>query len=210
MLYVQNILLQLPLPKQYDDSEFMREFCPYDAAGSAERICRMLYNKEDCCNILRPKQVPVTMFYGELLEPSTPNTQMTQCLQRLKKTESTACYTTGILSGAMRKDADRITKLLPLSRFLSMEPDLYYTPMEVVVHTLTTKRGKQPGIFGFYLKRLYEREYRRNFGDLVFSNIVFCTESDNRYRRIFETAAETNIISYRDGIAKIEDAMNQQ
>lgn len=207
---VEDLYEELCLPKQYDDSEFMREFCPYDAAGSAERICRMLYNKEDCCNILRPKQVPVTMFYGELLEPSTPNTQMTQCLQRLKKTESTACYTTGILSGAMRKDADRITKLLPLSRFLSMEPDLYYTPMEVVVHTLTTKRGKQPGIFGFYLKRLYEREYRRNFGDLVFSNIVFCTESDDRYRRIFETAAETNIISYRDGIAKIEDAMNQQ
>ena len=82
--------------------------------------------------------------------------------------------------------------------------------MEVIVHRLTDKRGKRPGIFGFYLDRLYKREYRRNFGDLVFTNVIFCTKSDERYRHIFESVTDTRILSYRDDIAKIEDAMNQQ
>lgn len=207
---VEELFEELRLPKQYDDTAFMQEFCPYEAMGSAERICRMLYKKEDCCNLLLPKKLPVTMFYGELLAPSDANKQMTQHLQHLKETASPAHYTTGILSAAMRNNESRITKLLQLSDFLSIEPDLYYTPMEVIVHRLTEKRGKCPSIFGFYLNRLYKREYRRNFGDLVFTNIIFCTKSDERYRHIFESVTDTRMFSYRDDIAKIENAMNQQ
>lgn len=207
---VEDLYRELCLPKQYDDTDFMREFCPYEAAGSAERICRMLYKNENCCNLLVPEQRPVSMFYGELLEPSPAHTQLMQCLQHLQKTEVRSPYLTGILSAAMRNQAGRITKLLPLSNFLSVEPDLYYTPMEALAHMVSVKRGKKSHLLRFYLTRLYKREYRRNFGDLIFATIIFCTESDERHRLIFASSQETRLLSYKDGIAKIEEAMNQQ
>ena len=207
---VEDLYRELCLPKQYDDSAFMREFCPYEAAGSAERICRMLYQQEDCCHVLSPAQHPVSMFYGELLEPSPAHTQLMQCLQHLQSANVTSPYLTGILSAAMRSKDAAITKLLTLSKFISVEPDLYYTPMEALAHTVSVKRGKKPRLLRFYLTRLYHREYRRNFGDFTFANIIFCTQSDERHRLVFASCKETRLLSYKDGIAKIEEAMNQQ
>jgi len=207
---VEDLYRELCLPKQYDDTDFMREFCPYEAAGSAERICRMLYKNENCCNLLVPEQRPVSMFYGELLEPSPAHTQLMQCLQHLQKTEVASPYLTGILSAAMRNQAGRINKLLPLSNFLSVEPDLYYTPLEALAHIVSVKRGKKSHILRFYLTRLYKREYRRNFGDLIFATIIFCTESDERHRLIFASSQDIRLLSYKDGIVKIEEVMNQQ
>lgn len=207
---VEDLYRELCLPKQYDDTDFMREFCPYEAEGSAERICRMLYKNENCCNLLMPQQHPVSMFYGELLEPSPAHIQLMQYLQQLQETEIRSPYLTGILSAAMRQQSGRITRLLPLSRFLSVDPDLYYTPMEALAHVVSVKRGKKSHLLRFYLTRLYKREYRRNFGDLIFATIIFCTESDERHRLIFASSQDTLLLSYKDDFAKIKEALNQQ
>ena len=207
---VEDLYRELCLPKQYDDTAFMREFCPYEAANSAERICRMLYRNENCCRVLTPEQHPVSLFYGELLEPSPAHTQLTQFLQHLKNSDTQTPYLTGILSAAMRQQADRISKLLTLSAFLSVEPDLFYTPMEAVAHTVSVKRSKKSRILRFYLTRLYRREYRRNFGNLIFSTVIFCTDADERHWNIFASSQETQLLSYREGITQIKSAMNQQ
>jgi len=206
---VEDLYRELCLPKQYDDSAFMQEFCPYEPADSAERICRMLFNKENCCNILEPSVPPTTLFYGELLTPSPAHTQLMQCMQRFHSMEIKEHYLTGILSAAMKNRSDRIKKLLTLSAFLSVEPDLFYTPFEAIAHVLSVKRGKKPRFLRSYLNRLYLREYRRNFGNLTFKNVIFCSESDERHRLILASQKESRLLSYRDGIAKIEDAMNQ-
>lgn len=205
---VEELYHELCTPKSYDDTAFLQEYCPYDPKDTAARICTTLYQQRQDCRITEHKQDSLCLLYGELLEPGTAYTQLMQILSSTDYPNNLHLVT-GVLSAALGEEPQRLQRLLTVSRFLSMEPDLYYTPLEALAYRVTVKRNKKSKLFDRLLFRLYQREFRRNFSTLHFSVILFCTEEDERYRRILQAASNSIFLTYMDGLPEIMKALNK-
>lgn len=71
----KDLYRELTTPKNYDDTQFRKECCTYDAPGAAERICRHVILGEKCCNEekLQPNgKKNLVVFSSESLDEGVP------------------------------------------------------------------------------------------------------------------------------------------
>lgn len=207
----EELCNEILAPKTYDDSEFLRTYCPVLSTDTANRICRMLFQMEYCCHTGSvTDNTPVTekgtapaapsgpfrLLYGGLLTPDADFNHLLYLLNtnRSAKTENRIA---GIASGALKAYPERLKKLLSVSDFLSIEPDLFYTPMEVLAYVILVKKHCHAKILkrilSPWLHRLLQREYRRNLGTLSFDSITICSKDLERHRLLLQTASDNNL-----------------
>ena len=170
----------------------------------------MLFQKENCCHTESITNDPCIaknesgmvvssghfrLLYGGLLTPGAEFNHLLYLLSTnlSKKTET---LITGIASGALKSYPERLKKLLSVSEFLSIEPDLFYTPVEVLAYVLLVKKHCRSRILkrllSPWLYRLLQREYRRNLGPLTFDDITICSKDLERHQLLLQTASYNN------------------
>ncbi len=172
-------------PKTYDDTDFLRKYCPHDAENAAQRICKILFRDS------RPAAEhlsPVCLLYGGLLTPGADFQHLMYLLTTHYINRQTT-YLPVIPAGALKKSQKQLARLLTTGMFLCLDTEFYYTPLEALAYVLLVK--KHYSIVSPFLKpfldRLLQREYRRNFASLHFEKLIFCSKESERHRLLLQS-----------------------
>lgn len=204
---VHALYRELCEPKSYDDSLFIEEYCPYDAHNTASAICSMLFGKPSvtACRTAFPEftKLPV-LFYGGLLTPDTATAEM---YRLLTLQQESVPIRFGVLSPAMQSFANRLDKALVLADYISIDPNLFYTPLEALAYLLILKKRIKIKLLSGYLERLFLREYYRNFGTLQFAAVVIFDRSDQRLTNVLSAAPNTKVLFYEDNLPQIAEQL---
>lgn len=66
---ISDLVNELNCPKNYDDEEFIRDFCQYTSKDSAEKICRHVFKNEKCCKeeTIKNDKENILVYVGSLL-----------------------------------------------------------------------------------------------------------------------------------------------
>ena len=201
----EELCKEILAPKTYDDSNFLQTYCPTLSADTANRICRMLFQQEKCCHtesvISNSHPSPAVpghfrLLYGGLLTPGADFNHLLYLLNA-NINEKTENLIAGIACGALKAYPERLKKLLSVSGFLSLEPDLFYTPIEVLAYVLLVKKHCKAKLLkrllSPWLNRLLQREYQRNLGSLTFDTITICSKDLERHQLLLQTASNQNM-----------------
>jgi len=184
---VDELLHEINAPKQYDDTEFLRTYCPYPAEKAPQRICDLLYHDSVPCSTRTTRPLPsVRLYYGGVLRPGATYFHLLYLLQK----ESDTPFITAICGSELKDSPERIRKLLSVSSFLSVDAEFYFTPAEALAYRLLITRHTKPffltSLLHHYLRRLLLREYCRKFGQAgtVFRDILVCNDTEDRNCRM--------------------------
>lgn len=195
---VDGLLYEINTPKQYDDSDFLRRYCPYSPESTTRRICDLLYNNASVCRTMTPQPSDVHLYYGGALHPGAAYFHLLYLLQK----ESGTQFITAVCGNELKDSPELIRKLLSLSSFLSVDTELFFTPAEALAYRiLVTKRYNLrflTPLLQYYLSRLLLRERIRKFGQKksTFCAITICCDTEDKNCRtlLYSDLPQANII----------------
>lgn len=197
----EELAEEIRLPKAYDDTDFLKQYCPYDATDCANRLCRFLYNQEPVCRTVQLPVIPPHLYYAALLAPG-PHLFYLEYLLQQEQTSGQP-YLCCVRGNELKDHPERLKKLLTHSLFLSIDARMFFTPAEALAYFLIVKKGASSGfvfsLLKHFLKRLFLREYHRKFAHTVFHGVVFCCEDDRRHMHMFTSVpCPLSIVSFSE------------
>lgn len=182
---IKTLHKEILSPKTYDDTDFLREYCPYNTENAAQRICQILFrNSRPAAEHLSP----VCLLYGGLLAPGA-DFQHLMYLLTTHHTDRQTTYLPVIPAGALKKSQKQLERLLTTGMFLCLDTEFYYTPLEAFAYVLLVKKHCSivSPLLKPFLDRLLQREYHRNFASLRFEKLLFCSKESERHRLLLQS-----------------------
>lgn len=142
----------------------MKEYCTYDGVDAAKRICQQVILGQSVCKTknLSPDEKQNVLLYGSTLAKNGLTTAMLNLFDTidLKKRN----YYVSFSQSALKKDPLRVDMIPREVGILPIASDINPTIMEKTAHFLYFKRNKDYKWIEKYLKRMYEREWQKDFG----------------------------------------------
>ena len=170
---IDELVKELNSPKNYDDSEFMTEFCTYERPDAVKYICRHIFKGEKACRELEIKNEKenILIYAGSLL-----NNGITSSLKNLLSNVDTEKYNYFITfrqwdDYIIENHEESIRNLPKGVEFLPLRLDLALTVPEKIAYNkffTTPDRADLPD----NLKRAFKRAFDRHFHSLDFKMII--------------------------------------
>lgn len=163
---VKALVKELNSSKNYDDTEFLKECCTYDAPGAAERICRHVLRGEKVCE---EEKIPKNgkknvVMYGSALAKNGLTTSLLNLYNNIDLDKRN--YYVSFTEMALRKDPLRTKQIPEKVGLIPMSSDASPSFMEAVAYVLYFKKNKDNKWIRKYLDRLYKRDLQKHFGGM--------------------------------------------
>lgn len=161
---VDDLVCELNSEKGYDDEAFMKEYCTYDGLDAAKRICQQVILGLSVCKTetLSVNEKQNVLLYGSSLAKNGLTTSMLNLFNTIDLSKRN--YYVSFSQSALKKDPLRVSMIPREVGILPIASDINPTIMEKVSHFLYYKKNKESKWIEKYLKRLYEREWQKDFG----------------------------------------------
>lgn len=185
----KELYAEILAPKTYDDTDFLQQYCPHNPQNAAQRICRTLFHdSRPAADILSPS----CLLYGGFLTEGTEFRHLLYLLTT-QHTDDPISYIPVIPAAALKDSPKQLSCLLTAGMFLCLDTDFFYTPLEALAYVLLVKKHVPlvSVLFQPFLKRLLQREYRRNFASLRFEKLLFCSTDSLRHRLLLQAGIRT-------------------
>lgn len=161
---LSDLITQIRSPKEYDDERFRQRFCTYDNLDAASRLCRHILRGENVC---KEEQVSgsgkenVLLYSGSL----SKNGLTSSLLNLFANVDlDKRNYYVSFQQALLAKAPLRYTLLPDKVNIIPISSALTFTVAEAACYFLHYSKGKDYAFVHRYLKRLYEREFKRHFG----------------------------------------------
>lgn len=167
---VSDLMGELNSDKGYDDGDFVDEFCRYDSQDSAERICRTVINgeKPSNCRIIENDKKNVLIYVGSMSDNASFNHLMRIIDDDMDDYNIFLAF----------KAWDRNIKENHLEIFKQIPDEVQFLPLAYSVfptvsekldlNKFVEKNDKIPES----LKGLFERSFKRQYGDFKFDKVI--------------------------------------
>lgn len=166
----KDLYSELVSPKNYDDTEFIAKFCTYDNAKATENICRHIVLREKICSedsLSNGKEN--VLIFGGALGMNGITTALVNLLRFIDKERN---YYVAIRKADICKTPERINVIPDESNYLIMD----FPPCRTLKEMYASKKFSSNRSISLELpkslKRLYEREWVKNYGAVSFSHLI--------------------------------------
>lgn len=207
---VKDLVRELNSPKNYDDTQFLKECCTYDAPGAAERICKHVIKEEKVCKEekLSKNGKDTVLMFGSALAKNGLTTSLLNLFNNidLKKRN----YFVTFNEQALRKTPLRATQIPEDVGIYPMSSSESFTILEAIAYTLYFKLDKENGFTKKYLDRLYKREWKKQFGDVHFDHAIQFAGYEKKVINLFQRfEGPKSIYVHNDMVAEMKTRANQ-
>ena len=202
---VNDLILQLNSPKDYDDSEFIEKFCTYDSPDACQNICRHIFNHE---NISREVTIsnsnPNVLIYAGPLEDNNITDSLIGLLNDADLSRTNFFITFNPWDENIRLNHEKIFEKFPDGvEFLPFKSNL--------IPTLTEKldydkyfNPKNNISLPDSLAELFKRSYEKQYGSVDFEFILDYWGLNPDVALIFSNSSENKIIWAHEDISENE------
>lgn len=205
---------ELNRPKEYDDAEFLKEYCFYDNKDAAVRLAKQVFLGEDVCKVEKyPGAAGNDRKKILLFSSSLDHNGITTSLLNLMKeadTEKNSYYFTFFQNG-FRRVPTRLQRLPEGLRYFPINgtvTDLTLT--ELIAFKLFYGLGIDKPFVYRYVRRLYEREYKKHFADVAFDGVIHYTGYSKEVTLMLSTApCKKAIFVHSDMLREVATRNNQ-
>lgn len=171
---IKELMVQLRSPIDYDDREFINEYCPYDNPQSAKVLCdRVILNKESdhlsLSDINNNHKENVLIFSGKL-DKNGITTSLMNLLNHLDLNERNYFITFSAKDVARNKE---VLQTLPQGvGYVPMAGKMNLTFFKKLIWKFY-KDGKLKTDFAMrYLEDDFKNELKRNYGDIDYTTMI--------------------------------------
>lgn len=189
---INDLINDLNSPKNYDDTKFVNEFCKYDSIDSVKRICETVINNKNSCEyeIIKNSNKNILIYVGSMENNQVIN-QLTQLLEKIDK------HVNLFISF---KPWDKNIKENYLNLFNYFPKNVEFLPLS---YNLAPTFREKIDLNNFIkndiplkenLIKLFNRSYKRQYGDFKFDLIIDFLSNDLEQSLIFACSNLNNVI----------------
>ena len=207
---VEGLINELNTPKNYDDTAFLKEYCTYDRAGAAERICKHVVKGEKVCKEekLKKNGKENVVMFGSALAKNGLTSSLLNLFNNID-IEKRNYYVT-FNEAALKKTPTRVSQIPDKVGILPMSSGAAYTIMEAIAFVLYFKKNKDYKFVQKYLDRLYKREFIKQFGRIKIDSLIQFAGYDHKVTNLFQRFEGPKVIYvHNDMIAEMKTRGNQ-
>lgn len=207
---VKGLVHELNSPKNYDDTEFLKECCTYDAPDAAKRICKHVILGEKVC---KEEKLPKNgkknvLMYGSALAKNGLTTSLLNLFNNIDLSEKN--YYVTFSEMALRRTPLRVAQIPEEVGILPMGSSASYTIMEAFAYALYFKMNKDGKFIQKYLDRLYQREIKKQFGEVPMDYFIQFAGYEKKTINLFQRFDGPRIIYvHNDMVAEMKTRANQ-
>lgn len=190
----EQLFREMCCPKNYDDTDFLKKCCTYDAAGAAERICRHVVKGIPSCKEEKviPNGKKNVLIYASFVAKNGMTTALFSLLKSLDKNERN--YYISFQEASAKKDPMSVRQLPEGIGFLPISSDLDPTFMEMLCCHEYFKGRTGHASAKRYKDRLYEREFSKHFGGAALDCVIEYTGYGIKMVSLFEAFRGKRVI----------------
>ena len=208
----EGLLEELRSPKNYEDADFLREYCFYDGKNAAKNICSLVFHGEIPKEISIEKEEPNgrknILFYPGGLQRKGFTTAYLNLMENIDRDAYN--YYAAFQESYVENNPERVEIIPDFVQIMPMSKGWFLTFREALASALFYKCNIENGFTRKYLHRFYEREYRRNFG---FADMEWCIHYSGYERKmigLFQAApVKRGIFVHSDMLMQIQTSHNQ-
>lgn len=196
-----DLYREMTTPKNYDDTEFRKYCCTYDAPDAAARICRHVIKGEACCKeekLSSNGKKNMLVFCPESLENGLPKSVQEQ-LGKVDPNQYNIYYS--FLENVV-KHAPLSLEVVPKEiGFLPVGSDVTPTWLEMLCSFIYRRSGMCGGKFKKllqnrfvkkYKQRLDRREFKKHFGGARLDRVIQCDSLEHKRISFFDAFEGVN------------------
>lgn len=189
-----DLYREIVTPKNYDDTEFRRYCCTYDAPDAASRICRHVVLGEKCCSEERLQgngKENVLVFFPEAVNGEIPES-VKSVLAGLDEEKSNIYFS--FRENSMKKNPLGLGVFPEYIGFVPISSEPAPTWLEMICTYLYKKnRLFRNRITRKYKERFDKREFQKHLGGMKLDRIIQCKGKSSKgfsFFDVFEGANE--------------------
>ncbi len=199
--------------KHYDDSAFLQQFCNYENASAAQKLCRLLLYGDPSDLILQ--NIPhngkenVLIFVGNLAKNGI--TSSIKCLLRNIDTEKRNYIITAESWRVGKTNMHQLLEFPPNVAYLMNTGKMNVTPKELTWVTLFTFGLIRTELYLKKMRHAYPYEIKRLLGDIHFDHVIHFTGYEHKRILLYSTFPCNRVIYVHSNmVQEIEVRQNQR
>lgn len=206
---VDELVREINLPKNYDDTAFRKECCTYDGPDAAKRICAHVIKGEKVCKEERFQHTkPKVLMYGSALAQNGLTTSLLNLFHNIDTTKRE--YFVSFTEMAVKKQPLRVSKIPRSVSIMPMASDANFTILEALAYLMYFKKDIDNKFTKKYLDRLYKRELVKHFGGVKFDYMIQFAGYEKKIINMFQRFDGPRFIYvHNDMVAEIKTRGNQ-
>lgn len=220
---VQNInqlISEMNSDKNYDDSEFFKNFCKYEDINSTARICETIINgKNDCTYEIIENTNKNILIYADGLKDNDTTNSLIEWLNSLDKTIYNIFISFKPWDENIKTNHINALQRIPTGiEFLPLSDNIKPTVSEKLNLDKFLKSSDDEKLYES-LKRLFEKSFKNQYGEFKFDLIVDYNTQDMIESLIFANSntktaiftdknSKSNIHNKFDNVCKTTEELN--
>lgn len=205
-----SLINEINSKRNYDDKEFIKEFCLYDSMDSARKLSeKVILNKENDIveyEISENKKENVLIYAGNLAKNGI-TTSLLSLLNNIDL-EKRNYYLT-FNSRPVKKHVRTIEQFPENLSYIVRQGMIDYTYYEALVHFLYIKLGFSNNKILEIINALFKREFKRVFYNVKFDHVIHFTGYEYKITHLLSKSPYNKIIFvHADVIKEMETRQN--
>lgn len=169
----EQLISEMNADKNYDDSEFFNDYCSFEDIGSAARICETVIKGENNCRyeIIENSNKNILIYADGLKDNDTTNS-LIEWLNSLDKSMHNIFVSFKPWDENIKKNHISALKRIPRDvEFLPLSDNVKPTISEKLNLDKFLKNTGDEKLYGS-LKKLFEKSFKKQYGDFKFDLII--------------------------------------
>lgn len=206
---IPTLINEVNTSKNYDDSKFVHEFCPYDSPDSVSKICRKVFLGENSCRETSVGNgLPNVLIMGGGMAKNGITTSLISLLSSIDLTEKN--YFVSFRRWEIDTDPARLNVIPEGVSLLPLMSRRAPTLKEHLEYSRYLRSKAYPVRLPNAVRRLFKREARRYFGDVKFSDVIHFDGYNNDSLLLFnEMDARKTVFVHNDMVREATRKGNQ-
>lgn len=201
---------ELKRPKEYDDTEFLKRCCTYDAPGAAMRICQHVIKGEKVCKEmeLTPSGKQNVVMYSSSLPKNGLTSSLLNLFENIDLNKRN--YYVVFLETALKRAPLRVKQIPEGVGFLPISSNPTSTIVEMIAWKLYYKKNVNSKWVKKYISRLFSREVKKHFGTLPIDCAVQFAGYEAKNIKLFQEFPTKRVIFVHNDMVEEMKTRNNQ
>ncbi len=207
---IDELVRAINTPKNYDDSEFIKQYCTYDNPEAVKRICERVFLDKPVTNEekLIPNGKKNVLVYAGDLNKNGITTAMLSVLDNIDTSRYN--YYISFRERNLRADPTRTSVIPEDVGVIPISSEVFFDFRTARAYKSLTKKGKDTERNKHILGETYSMEIKRHFYGIKFDHVIhFNGYENNIVIMLTQFDARKTIFVHNDMVQEIETRNNQ-
>ena len=208
----EELVKEINLPKNYDDTKFRKEFCTYDNIGAPKALVDFVLEGKESNNVktekLHKDNKDNVLIYCSTLALNGMTSSLISLMNVIDLNKENIIFS--FRQKALSYYPMRLTKLPENTDVFPISTGYIYSFKEAIANVLFYNLNINTRFVKKYIDRMYKREVIRLFGNAKFDKVIHFTGYEKKITGLFERFdAKRAIFVHNDMVSEIKTKGNQ-